>query len=85
VARLAAGSELQCLCTMREEARWLIKQAERYLVNARENIGIEAYELAAFVAQQAVEKFLKAAWIVTRSRESPRTYSLIELGLHHGP
>ncbi|MGH7569699.1 MAG: HEPN domain-containing protein, partial [Gemmatimonadales bacterium] len=50
------------------------------LVNARKNIGIEAYELAAFVAQQAVEKYLKAAWMVLRGEASPRTHSLTELG-----
>lgn len=65
---------------MREEARRLIKQAERDLENARKNIGIEAYDLASFVAQQAVEKFLKAAWMVAEGRESPRTHSLVELG-----
>jgi HEPN domain-containing protein len=42
----------------------LIKQAERDLTNARKTIGIDAYELAAFVAQQAVEKYLEAAWLV---------------------
>lgn len=58
----------------------MVKQAERDLENARKNIDIEAYELAAFVAQQAVEKFLKATWIVAKGRESPRTHSLTELG-----
>jgi HEPN domain-containing protein len=66
--------------SMRTEADRLIRQAERDLVNARKNIGIEAYDLASFVAQQAVEKFLKAAWIVARQREAPRTHSLTELG-----
>lgn len=65
---------------MRPEVERLIRQAERDLVNARKNIGIEAYEVAAFIAQQAVEKFLKAAWMVAKGRESPRTHSLTELG-----
>lgn len=65
---------------MRAEAERLVKQAERDLVNARKNIGIEAYEVAAFMAEQAVEKHLKAAWIETRKTPPPRTHSLVELG-----
>ena len=65
---------------MRIEVERLIKQAERDLENARKNIGVEAYELAAFVAHQAVEKALKAAWMHTRSEAAPRTHSLTELG-----
>lgn len=55
---------------MRIEVERLIKQAERDLENARKTLDIEAYELAAFVCQQAVEKHLKAAWMV-RKREAP--------------
>lgn len=55
---------------MRVEVERLIKQAERDLVNARKNVGIEAYEWAAFVGQQAVEKFLKAVWML-RKKEAP--------------
>ena len=47
---------------MRVEVERLIKQAERDLVNARKSLAAEAYELAAFVCHQAVEKYLKAAW-----------------------
>lgn len=65
---------------MRIEAERLIKQAERDLENARKNIGIEAYELASFVAEQAVEKRLEAAWMVVRGEAPPRTHSLTELG-----
>lgn len=57
-----------------------MKQAERDVTNARKNIGIEAYELAAFVAQQAVEKYLKALWMLHRNEAPPRTHSLTELG-----
>ena len=64
----------------RIEAERLIKQAERDLENARKTIGIGAYELAAFVAQQAVEKYLKAAWMVLKEEPPPRTHSLTELG-----
>lgn len=65
---------------MRIEAERLIKQAERDLENARKNVGIGAYEVAAFLAEQAVEKYLKAAWTVVKLDEAPRTHSLTELG-----
>lgn len=65
---------------MREEIARLIKQAERDLSNARKNIGIDAYEVAAFLSQQAVEKFLKAVWMLERREGPPRTHSLTELG-----
>ena len=64
----------------RVEADRLIKHAERDLENARKNIGIEAYELAAFVAHQAVEKYLKGSWIVLKAEAAPHTHSLTELG-----
>lgn len=65
---------------MRIEAQRLIKQAERDLENARKNVDIEAFEVAAFLAEQAVEKFLKAAWTVAKRDDAPRTHSLTELG-----
>lgn len=48
--------------------------------NAGRNIGIEAYEVAAFLASQAVEKCLKGAWIEVRGEAPPWTHSLTELG-----
>ncbi len=65
---------------MRIEVERLIKQAERDLQNARKNIGIEAFEVAAFLAEQSVEKHLKAAWMVVKAEAPPRTHSLTELG-----
>ncbi len=64
---------------MRVEVERLIKQAERDLENARKSLAAEAYELAAFVCHQAVEKYLKAAWMVTKKEPAPRTHSLTEL------
>lgn len=64
---------------MRVEVERLIKQAERDLENARKNVGVEAYELAAFVCHQAVEKHLKAAWMLLKNEPAPRTHSLTEL------
>lgn len=65
---------------MRIEAERLIKQAERDLTNARKNVEIGAFEVAAFLAEQAVEKHLKAAWMVVKREGPPRTHSLTELG-----
>ncbi len=64
----------------RPDVSRLVRQAERDLENARKTIGIEAHELAAFVAQQAVEKHLKAAWMVQKREPAPHTHSLTELG-----
>jgi len=65
---------------MRKEVERLILQARRDLVNARKNIGIEAYEVAAFLAHQAVEKYLKGAWIRKKRQRPPATHYLRELG-----
>ncbi len=65
---------------MRIEVERLIKQAERDLQSARRIIEIDRYEVAAFLAHQAVEKFLKAAWMVVKYEAPPRTHSLTELG-----
>jgi HEPN domain-containing protein len=65
---------------VRVEAERLIKQAERDLLNAAKNVDIEAYEVAAFLAEQSVEKFLKGTWIAKREELPPHTHYLLELG-----
>jgi HEPN domain-containing protein len=65
---------------MRIEAERLVKQATRDLENAARNINIGAFEVAAFLAEQAVEKHLKAAWLAVRRDAPPHTHSLTELG-----
>ena len=65
---------------MRIEVQRLIKQAERDLENARKNISIEGYEVAAFLSEQAVEKYLKAYWMIAKKEAAPLTHSLTELG-----
>lgn len=65
---------------MRREVEQLFKQADRDLENARKSITIEAYEVSAFLAQQAVEKYLKGMWILLKKEPAPHTHSLIELG-----
>ncbi len=65
---------------MRPEIERLLKQADRDLDNARKNLTIRAYEVAAFLAQQAVEKYLKGAWVLTKKEPAPHTHALTELG-----
>jgi HEPN domain-containing protein len=65
---------------MRIEVERLLKQAERDPRNAGRNIDIDAHEVAAFLAAQAVEKYLKGAWIGLRGESPPWTHSLTELG-----
>lgn len=65
---------------MRREIERLLKQADRDLDNARKNFTIEAYEVAAFLAQQAVEKYLKGTWVVAKKEPAPHTHALTELG-----
>ena len=47
---------------------------------SHKNVGIAAFEVAAFLAEQSVEKYLKAAWTVVRREAAPRIHSLTELG-----
>jgi HEPN domain-containing protein len=65
---------------MRPEVWRLLKQADRDLENAQRIISIGAYEVAAFLVQQGVEKYLKAAWVVRKREPAPHTHSLTELG-----
>ena len=69
------------MAPMRREIERLLKQADRDLDNARKNLTIEAYEVAAFLAQQAVEKYLKGTWVVTKKEPAPHTHALTGLGV----
>lgn len=64
---------------MRKEAERLLRQARRDVENARKIIATGAYEVSAFLSQQAVEKFLKAIWIEKIRKRPPATHSLREL------
>jgi HEPN domain-containing protein len=64
---------------MREDVRRLVAQGRRDLESAGINADAARYEVAAFLAQQAVEKYLKAAWMGVLRREQPHTHSLLEL------
>ena len=65
---------------MRPEIERLFRQADRDLDNGRKNLTIRAYEVAAFLARQAVEKHLKGAWVLTKKEPAPHTHALTELG-----
>ena len=65
---------------MRVEIERLLKQAERDLESARKNLKIEIYEVSSFLAQQAVEKFLKSLWIYLHKKNPLPTHTLTELG-----
>lgn len=64
---------------IRPEAQAFLEQGERDVRNARGNLGLEAYEVSAFLSHQAVEKLLKALWIVERREMPPKTHSLLNL------
>ena len=65
---------------MRPEIQRLLKQADRDLENAKKNVEVQAYEVAAFLSQQAVEKYLKGAWVLAKREPAPHTHALTELG-----
>jgi HEPN domain-containing protein len=65
---------------MREDVRRLAEQAGHDLRHAEANIAIGAFEVTAFLAQQAAEKALKAAWIVVRREPPPMTHTLPVIG-----
>lgn len=64
---------------MRKEAERFVRQARRDVENAGKIIATGAYEVAAFLSQQAVEKYLKAVWIEKMRKRPPATHSLREL------
>ena len=74
------GSDLPYNGPMRPEVERLLRQADRDIGNAGKNLTIEAYEVSAFLAQQAVEKYLKGMWVLLKREPAPHTHSLTELG-----
>ena len=61
-----------------ERARLWFEQGQQDLLMARRNVEIGGYYVSAFLAQQAVEKFLKAAHALETGK-IPRTHYLDEL------
>ncbi len=64
----------------REVLLWL-KTAEEDLVDAEDALRRGRWFRAAFFAQQAVEKALKALFFIVRREEPPRTHSITDLYL----
>ncbi len=63
---------------MRDTARKWYKQALHDLEMAEKNIQIEGYDVSAFLSHQAVEKLLKAGFIL-EGKEVPKTHFVDEL------
>jgi len=64
---------------MRKEAKRLVEQAGYELKVAGDNLPLGNYATVAFNCQQAVEKLLKAVFIIKKKEEAPKTHSLREL------
>ena len=62
----------------KEEIDLLIKRSKEFLDAAKERIKKKSWDLACFMAEQAVQLFLKAI-ILETGGEYPRTHSLREL------
>lgn len=65
---------------MREEAVDWWREANHNLRQARKNLDLEEFSVAAFLSHQAAEKALKAFYIVDKSRLPPRGHDLLKLG-----
>ena len=62
---------------MRPEAQAWWEQARADLEAARDILTIEHWFAAAFFAQQAAEKAIKALFIVEKRHESPKTHNVV--------
>jgi len=65
---------------IREEALNWWRESLHNLRQAKKNIEIDEYSVAAFLCHQAAEKALKALYIVMKNRLPPRGHDLIKLG-----
>ncbi len=64
---------------VRREALLWLQAAEEDLVDARDALERRRWFRAAFFAQQAVEKALKALFFIVRREEPPRIHTVTEL------
>jgi HEPN domain-containing protein len=65
---------------IREEALNWWRESLHNLRQAKKNIEIDEYSVAAFLCHQAAEKALKALYIMMKNRLPPRGHDLIKLG-----
>lgn len=65
---------------MNEEINKWVKQAGHDLLMAKNIIDDGGYDTCAFLCQQAVEKYLKALYIIEKKKAPPRIHYLDELG-----
>ncbi len=65
---------------MRKEAELFLKQALKDLELAEKNYEVEGYYVCAFLCHQALEKALKALYILIYKKFPEKTHSLVTLG-----
>ena len=59
-------------------ADW-VAYAERDLGSAERQLEIEAWDVCCVLCEQAVEKYLKALYVLRNEAEPPRTHKIVEL------
>ena len=64
---------------MKEEIRNLFDQGRKDLEVAEKNFKLEEYYISAFLCQQAIEKYLKAYFMIKNGKSAGPTHSLIYL------
>jgi len=69
---------------MREEVKNLFEQGIKDLEVAEKNFALKEYYISAFLCQQAVEKYLKAFFIIKNAKSPGPTHSLIYLAKETG-
>jgi HEPN domain-containing protein len=69
---------------MREEVRRWISDAEESLKDAQAMIKADRNAATVFHCQQAIEKALKALYMLQHDKDAPRTHSLVFLGNETG-
>ncbi|MFH1751402.1 MAG: HEPN domain-containing protein [archaeon] len=65
---------------MRKDVEVWVQQAEIDLETAEKNFHYEIYYASAFFCQQALEKMMKALFMLQRKERVPTTHNLRELG-----
>jgi len=66
---------------MRREAENWFRQSKADLKTAKDCLDTANYYAVAFFSQQAIEKALKAYYVIKKKMAPPRTHNLLELSL----